>query len=226
MEEIADGLWGTHTRLSFYGVPMRARTTVAQLSDGGLFVCSPGAIDDALAESVSKLGEVRALAAPNRFHHLYVTEWQERFPAAQVFVPASLPRKRPDLAGHETHGEAAPALYATDIEQLPMSGISAIDETWFFHRPSKTLINNDLMHNMHADSSWIARMMWRSMGAWQRFGPSRLESWLLSDREALKAAVLQALDWPFERVTVAHGEVLEASDARTRVRESWAWLLR
>jgi hypothetical protein len=221
---VAPGLFSTFSRVSFLGVPMTARTTIASLSGGGLFVCSPGAIDDDLRREIDALGEVHAIVAPNAFHHLFVSAWRDAWPDASVYVPPSLVKKRPDLADVPVHGDEAPALYADEVAQIPIRGLALLDETWFFHRPTKTLIDTDVMHNVHEDPSWIARSGWKMMGAWKRFGPSRLERLLIRDRAALRESVHAALDWPFERVIVAHGDVFEPADVRDRVAATWRWL--
>ena len=40
---ITDGLWDAQTTIKFAGVKMRSRTTIAELSSGGLFVTHPDA---------------------------------------------------------------------------------------------------------------------------------------------------------------------------------------
>ncbi|MFK8004055.1 MAG: hypothetical protein AB8H86_31105 [Polyangiales bacterium] len=226
LDSIAPGVWSTSTPVRFVGIPMHANTTIATLEDG-LFVCSPGAMSDELKRAIDAIGEVRVIAAPNRFHHLFVSEWREAFPDASVHVPQSLVSKRADLADCHFLGEEAHSDYADVIAQQRMHGLPLIDETWFFHRPSKTLINNDLMHNVHEESSALARSAWWMMGAWKNFGPSRMERWLARDKPALRDSVEAALAWKFERALVAHGDVFEpAGDPRSEVRDVWHWLLK
>jgi hypothetical protein len=61
-------------------------------------------------------------------------------------------------------------------------------------------------------------------GAYGRFGPSRAFRYvMMKDARALRASIDRILAWDFERVTVAHGEVLE-SGGRAALRASFAWL--
>lgn len=224
LDSIAPGVWSTSTPVRFVGIPMRANTTIATM-ENGLFVCSPGALSDELKRAIDAIGEVRVIAAPNRFHHLFIQRWREAYPDASVHVPESLVSKRADLSDCHFLGEEAHADYGDAIAQRRMHGLPAIDETWFFHRPSKTLINNDLMHNMHDESSAFARFGWSMMGSWKRFGPSRMERWLTRDKPALAMSIEAALEWKFERALVAHGDVFETKDPRADVRAVWRWLL-
>jgi hypothetical protein len=224
LDSIAPGVWSTSTPVRFVGIPMRANTTIATM-ENGLFVCSPGALSDELKRAIDVIGEVRVIAAPNRFHHLFIQQWREAYPDASVHIPESLVSKRADLSDCHFLGEEAHADYGDAIAQRRMHGLPAIDETWFFHRPSKTLINNDLMHNMHDESSAFARFGWSMMGSWKRFGPSRMERWLTRDKPALAMSIEAALEWKFERALVAHGDVFETKDPRADVRAVWRWLL-
>ena len=57
-----------------------------------------------------------------------------------------------------------------------------------------------------------------------RFGPSKLDPWLIKDRPAVRQSLERILAWDFDRVVVAHGEVLE-SGGREALREGYRWLL-
>lgn len=225
LTRIAEGMWEAQTDVAFAGVPMTARTTLVRI-EGGLFVCSPGGLTDELRRAIDELGEPRALVAPNRFHHLFLNEWRARYPDAAVSIPRGLAKKRPDLAGAALFGdEGADAGWRGEIDHLPMRGVPFVDEVWFFHRATRTLIDTDLMHNVQRDDRMIARAAWRLVGGWQKFGPSLLERIVTKDRAALRECVERALEWPFERVVVAHGEILAAKDAKDIVRKSWRYLL-
>ena len=164
LTNITPGVWEAFSDVRFMGMPMISRTTIATIS-GGLFVCSPGALSDELRREIDAIGEVRAIAAPNRFHHLFIQDWRAAYPDASVHVPESLKKKRPDLV--DVHSLGASEI-SDEIAQQHMAGFPTIDETWFFHRPSGTLIDTDLMHNMHEEPRWYPRMAWRALGMGRR----------------------------------------------------------
>ena len=77
LKERAPGLW-TADGQADAAVPkflrkydFGTRMTVVRLSDGGLFLHSPIRLDGGLRAQLDALGEVRAIVAPNRFHHLF-----------------------------------------------------------------------------------------------------------------------------------------------------------
>lgn len=222
LRAFADGLWEIETPVRFAGIAMPARTVVVALADGGLVVHSPGRLDPELREALDRLGQVRGLIAPNRFHHLFAGDWCQAYPDAELHVAPGLVRKRGDLGGTELT-DTAPALWAGEIEQHVWAGIPTIGEVVFVHRPSRTLLNTDMMHNMRDEPRWFARTAWRLMGGYGRFGPTRLERWLTRDRAALRESVDRVLAWDFDRVTAAHGDIVETG-GKDRVAGAWSWV--
>ncbi len=224
LTQIDVGLWEALYPLRFVGVPMTARMTVVELRDGGLFVHSPGRLTPELREAVDELGPVAAVVASNRFHHVFVGQWREAYPNAECHVAPGLARKRKDLDDVHQLCNSAPPTWAEQLDQHVVEGIPMIGEVVFYHRATRTLINTDITHNVHSESSWLARTIWRFMGSYGKFGPSRLERWVTRDRAALRQSVTRILDWDFDRVIVAHGDVL-ATGGKDEVRRGFQWVL-
>ena len=70
----------------------------------------------------------------------------------------------------------------------------------------------------------ILRIAFRILGAYGRLTPTVFERLLVRDRSAFRRSLQRILDWPFERVIVAHGEVLEMH-GRDALARSCAWIL-
>ena len=75
VREIADRLWVAERPLRFLGLEVGSRMTIARLDDGSLWLHSPVALDDDLRRQVEDLGIPRYAVAPNRFHHMALTDW-------------------------------------------------------------------------------------------------------------------------------------------------------
>jgi hypothetical protein len=60
-------------------------------------------------------------------------------------------------------------------------------------------------------------------GVYGRFGLGHLEKLLFRDKRAARAAIDRMLGWDFDRVIVAHGDIVE-SRGKEAVREAFAWL--
>ena len=213
--------------VSFYGFPYPTRMAVIRLSDGGLFVWSPVALSDSLRGGIEALGPVRHLVSPNALHHVFLAEWKAAFPAARLYAPPRLRRKRKDLNFDAELGDAPEPEWAADIDQVVLRGSFALTEVVFFHHPSRTALFADLIQNFPL--GWFKG--WR--GVITRFGgivapnPGTPRDWRTSfiDRRAARAALDQVLAWPIERVLIAHGD-LPTADGPAFVRQAFAWLLR
>jgi hypothetical protein len=64
----------------------------------------------------------------------------------------------------------------------------------------------------------------RLLRSYGRFGPSKLDPLLIRDRRAARESLERILGWDFDRVVVAHGDVL-ASGGREALRQGYSWLL-
>jgi len=217
-----------HDSLYSYDHPLKlgmadfgTRSTVVQLADGGLVIHSPGPWASTPVEQLRALGPVRALVAPNKFHHLFLAENCAQLAEASVFLAPGLARKRPRLPAGETLSETPPALWAGELEQIHVEGAPPLDEIVFFHPASRSLLLTDLCFNFGAVEGFMTKLTLRLTRAYDRFGPSRLAGFFMKDKAAVKASVDRILQWDFERVIVAHGDVLE-SGGRQALRQSFA----
>lgn len=218
----SDGLWTLPFPFSMGGIQLGGRTTIVGTPQG-LILISPGPLEADDLSEIRALGTVVGLIAPNLMHHLFMAAAQEQFPQAQVWLAPGLPQKRPDLKYDHLLGPAAPELWRDVLPQILVPGMPSINETVFFHAPSATLILTDLAFHCRHCSHWPTRAFLKLNGAWQRFGPTRLlRHYFLTDRQAFRSALQRILEWPFERVVVAHGEVLE-SGGREALRQAYSW---
>lgn len=224
MRQLDHGLWVADQPLRFAGVEVGARMTVVRLPGSDLLLHSPIRPTADLVREVAALGSVSALVAPNRFHHLFAAAWLDGRPGAQLFVAPGLDSKQPDLPRSGVLSDEPDPLWKGALEQVVLRGIPVTNEVVFFHRASRTLIATDLAFHIGAESPASTRWVFRLSGTYGRLAPTPLERLLIRDREAFRASLRRVLEWPFERVIVAHGTVLEA-DGRRALAEGYAWLL-
>jgi hypothetical protein len=197
------------------------RTTIVKQSDGSLWIHSPGPHVRPLREKIEALGPVGALVAPNTMHHLFLGEAMELFPQARALASPGVDRKNPHLNLENLSGQRW-----DDLEQLLVQGMHTLREFVFFHPASGTLILTDLAFNMTVSEHFLTRVAMQLNAAYGRFGPSRLFGMLVSDRAQLKRSLEQIMEWPFRRVILAHGQVVE-EDAAAVFREGFerkGWL--
>jgi hypothetical protein len=222
LRPIATALSVAEQPLRFYGVPVGARMTVVQLGGGGVLLYSPIAATPGLQEAVSALGEVRFILAPNRFHHLFAAEWQKAAPAAETWIAAGLVRKRKEL-GHTGTLDARATPLDRDVAHHAMRGAPILDETVILHKPTRTLVCCDLVHNVAAQAPFGQRLFMRLLGGYGGVKTSLLDRAAVKDRAAARASVDTILSWDFDRIVMAHGVVCE-SGGKEALRAAYAWL--
>jgi hypothetical protein len=214
--EEAEDLWTVDHELRLpMRIPYPTRMTVVRVSDGSLVLISPVPIDDALAQELAALGPVSHLLAPNLLHHLHLAAAQKRYPEARVQGASGLAKKEPDLRIEPLDIERFAALRST-LAAESIEGVPKISETVLFHRPSRTLVVTDLLFNIETPPSWTTSVLLSMTGTRGRLAQSRVWSLLLEHRALARASCERLLEWDFDRLIVAHGNVVR-SGAKTRV---------
>jgi hypothetical protein len=221
---LADGLWVTERPL--HPLPfldIGTRMTIVRNGSGGLVLHSPVEADAATLEHVAALGAVAAIVCPNRVHHMFAGGWKQAHPGARLLGAPGLDAKRRDLAFDGVLGDAPDRAFAGALESHVAQGAPYLSEVAFFHPASATLLLTDLaFHPTAASGAGLRRWTWLTRVR-DGFGPNALVRLCVRDRTALRRSIERILAWPFERVTLTHGEVLE-TDARDAFRRAWAWL--
>jgi hypothetical protein len=224
LRELARDIWIAERPLRFYGLEVGARMTVIRLADGSLLLHSPLELDPELRRELDSIGRVRFAVAPNRFHHLYAGRVAEAYPEARLWAAPGVERKRPDLEIAGVLGDEAPAEWRDEVDQVFFGGRPFENEVVFLHRASRTLILCDLAFNFGPTAAPFTRLLMRLLRGYDRFGPSSLDRILIRDRRAARDSLERILAWDFDRVVVAHGDVLERG-GREALRAGYAWLL-
>ncbi len=94
-------------------------------------------------------------------------------------------------------------------------------EIVFLHRPSRTLIVTDLLFHVVAAPSWKTRLLFRMAGVLGKLTTSRALRLLTTDRTALRASLAHILTRDFDRLVMAHGDIIDTG-AKSRVQASVA----
>lgn len=201
------------------------RMAVIRLADGGLLVWSPVALFETLREALTALGEVRWLVGPNGLHDLFLAQWRQAYPGAALYGAPGLAARREDLCFDAELGDAPPPEWAADLDQVLMRGNRITTEAVFFHRPSGTVLFTDLLQQF--PRSWFRG--WRAIVARldliTEAEPSvpRKFRMAFTDRKAARAAVERVLEWPSDKVVMAHGTPVETG-GRAFLARAFKWL--
>lgn len=218
---IADSLFVAEQPLRYLGVEVGTRMTIVRLGDGGLWIHSPIHLTDELRPVVASAGPVRFILAPNRFHHLFVADWQKSYPDAQTFAASRLEAKRADLKFTGILGYDPAPEWAGEIDQAWFRAFPPLNEVVFLHRKTRTLIFTDLIFNIARHDSAFARFLLRLDGGFRGPAVPRSFKLMLRFRRAECATFLRKLlSWDFDRVILAHGDIIDRG-AKAAVEHAW-----
>ena len=211
--------------IHFMGMELFSRMTVVRLDDGKLWVHSPCKPDAQLKSEIDKLGEVTYIIAPGTFHHLYVSDFQSCYPDAESFLCPGLEKKRPDLRFDWILGNRPDPRWASAFDQVVIQGTRIISEVAFVHKDSKTLILVDLLENIGDDytheAGLLLKFWWKAVfHMWNnpKAAPEYQAGW--GDREVVRKGLEKILSWDFDRIILAHGNLVE-SNARAVLIKAW-----
>lgn len=222
-ELVPDQLWHSVYPIHFAGMAFKARMSIARLGDGRLWVHSPAPLDNALAAQIDALGEVGDICAPNRFHHLFAEPFHQHYRDARLLAAPGLAGKRADLAFDGTLTVDTASLWSGTLEHVLFEGMPALNEVVFLHRPSRTLLLTDLCAWYAHPDSLPKRLVARLLGVERHLATARTIRLMVRDRQAARRSRDHILDWDFDRVIVAHEDIV-ASDGKAALRRALAWL--
>jgi hypothetical protein len=218
----SEGLWSVAVPHRFYGLHLGTRMTVIRLPGGGLWLHSVVAVDDILADEIQAQGTIEHIVMPNLYHHVYVTDAIQRWPAARVHAPTGMRRKRPEVRIDAELSETPDPDWGGVLAPVHIEG-SILDETVFVHRPTRTLVCADLVENFDTSPHLLTRLYLDAAGIRGRVGFSRLFRPVYRDRRATRESLERLLALDFDRIVLTHGRVLEQGGPAA-VREAYRWL--
>lgn len=232
--------------LRFGLVKIGGRATIIKLKTGNLAVFNPVALTSEAKAKVQQLaqsgpsGTVRYLIAPDFEHHIFISPWAKEYPDANIIGPEGLPEKReqdPDTKGVKFHHVFTPqnkhdfkitSEFDDEFNYEYVEGHQN-KELVFLHKPTRTLIEADLLFNLPATEQFsksgedatsgiftkIFTSLMNTKGdmKWQQrviyYGPGS------GDRKSFAASIRKIQSWgEFERLIPAHGDVIETGGSR------------
>ena len=224
-EYVPEKIYIVEYPIHYAGLDLFSRMTVVRLDDGKLWVHSPCQLDAQLKFAIDRLGEVAYIIAPGNFHHLHVADFQNHYPAAETFLCPGLEKKRPDLKFDWILGNRPDPRWGSEFEQVAIHGTRIISEVAFVYKKSRTLILVDLLENIGDDyeheAGLLLKFWWKAIfHMWNnpKAAPEYQLGW--GDKEVVREGLNKILSWEFDRIILAHGNLIE-SNAQAVLKKAW-----
>ncbi|MEY8766445.1 MULTISPECIES: DUF4336 domain-containing protein [Francisella] len=227
LNQLAENIWVVDGgAVPFFGLPYTTRMTIIRLENDDLFIHSPIKLNNELMQEVSKLGNIKYLISPNKIHHLFLQDWLELYPNAEVYASPGLREKRKDINFTADLKDFPKAQWQNEIDQLIFKGSRVMQEVVFFHKPSKTLILTDLIENFDENYfSGFKGMIAKLSGIVAPNGKTPID-WRMSfffGKKQARECFERILAWQPERIIIAHGKNIE-TNAVDFLKKSFKWL--
>lgn len=211
------------------------RGTLVKLATGNMLVVSPVALTSEVQQTITAQGgRIKYIAAPDMEHHIYLTAWKKAFPDAEIIAPEGLYEKRqsnPD----QKDTQFSHILTKTNKHDIHISeefdreiDIEYVDghgnkEIVFLHKPSKTMIQADLIFNLPAKEQYSRTGESPSSGIFTKLFAPLISAnpppatwhkrfvWHVTatDRKSVGESVARINKWDFDRIIPCHGDVIE-----------------
>lgn len=198
---------------------------------------APVSLTREVRETVDSLGgNVKYIAALDMEHHLHLTSWKNAYPSAEIIAPEGLWEKRQRQSNREFRDTEFTHIFTKEKAQEGQQGVSEefdaefeieymhghpSRELVFFHKPSRSLIEADLLFNLPANeqysraeegpSSSLTKLVKPFMSTVPPATMQRRFAWyvLAKDRAAFNKSVARIDQWGFQRLIPCHGDVVE-----------------
>jgi hypothetical protein len=127
------------------------RATAIRFHDGRILLLNPVPLEPTVRATLTALGGVHFIAS-DLGHHLYVKSYLEVWPDAKTIGVPGLEQKRKDvtwdfISGDWSRGGPEDEFGFSDVETVMFEGFITYCVAWY-HKPSQTLIQSDLMMNL------------------------------------------------------------------------------
>jgi hypothetical protein len=181
-------------------------------------VISPIDIDATTISQLKEIGQVSHIIAPNCFHYLFAAKFKEIYPEATFWAAPGLAEKKPKLPIDRNITKDAKSfidgieyLFMDEFKTIVNNGFSPLNECVFFHIQSRSLILTDLAFNFDESFPFTTQLAMRTIGGWKTLSPSLIEKLATTNKQKVRQAIAQILNWDFDRVIIAHGSIIETN---------------
>lgn len=225
LESVDKDIWVVDgPEVPFLGLMVGTRMTVVRLREE-IWIHSPVSICVEMASELESLGKIRYIIAPNKYHHLFLSEWRERYPEAELYASPGLKSKRQDIAFDREllAGETHP--WSDAIAHTIFGPSRLFDEVVFFHRPSRTLILTDLIINAKTDRYNVLQKLFSAFDGlgYPNGTTPRLYRWSIKSKNAARNVYQTMVDWAPTKVIISHGEWFR-KDGLNELKKRLSWV--
>ncbi|GAA6008058.1 uncharacterized protein JCM10292_000726 [Rhodotorula paludigena] len=229
-------------------VPFGGRSTAIKLRNGDVWLAASHPLDPATLKTITDLGDVKHIVVFDSEHKMYTKQYTDAFPSARLYFPPKAaaqwrkqglitPEVEQRLFTYGTQGSVGnrpdPFEESTggEIKSADFTHAHVNEDIAFFHVPTKTVIEADLLMNLppseqYSKTSARSTLPWLSHRA--RPGTKTHQRFVYhlaaTNKAEMRAAARQVAGWDFDRIIPCHGDVIETGGKKAWT-DTYAWFL-
>ena len=184
------------------GITFPTRMIVVKLADGSLWVNSPVSVPQDLLARIAGIGPIKYSGRTNPAARLAAGGMACAVSHRQLWAPPRIPKKFRRLPFTGTLGDAPPPGWAEDLEQLVFRGNCFVEEVYFLHKSSRTVIFGDFIQNHPPlKNKPVLNALFRFVGVTYPPGGVGLDIGLsFTDRKLARQSLEKLLAWDFDKL--------------------------
>ncbi|GAA5938645.1 uncharacterized protein JCM15063_005378 [Sporobolomyces koalae] len=214
-------------------VPFGGRSTAIKLESGSVFLAASHPLCPDTLASISAMGPVKHLVMFDAEHGMHTESYHKAFPEAKLYFPPSATKKwksnglLSDTTDVFTYGEGKPDPFEVDtngeIKSADFTKAHLNEDIAFYHAPTKTMIEADLLMNLPPHEQYSKTTQRNSIPFLSKVTPGSTAHkkmlWYLvsKNKQEMSRASKEVANWDFDRLIPCHGDVIETGGKK-------AWL--
>ncbi|GAA6060627.1 hypothetical protein JCM10212_006378 [Sporobolomyces blumeae] len=208
-------------------VPFGGRSTAIKLQSGNVFLAASHALCPDTLSTISSLGPVKHLVMLDAEHGMYTEQYHKAFPDAKLYFPPKAVKKwkskgllNEGASNYFSFGEGLADPFevdtAAEIKSADFTRAHLNEDIAFYHAPTKTLIEADLLMSLPPTEQYskstsrnsipfLSKMMKPGSSIHQKM----LWHLVAKDKQEMSRAAKEVAAWDFDRLIPCHGDVIE-----------------
>ncbi|GAA5829244.1 hypothetical protein JCM3766R1_001034 [Sporobolomyces carnicolor] len=207
-------------------VPFGGRSTAIKLRSGNVWLAASHPLCPETLQTIVAMGPVKHIAMFDAEHGMYTESYHKAFPDAKLYFPPSATKKwksagllSDNATNVFTYGEGKGDPFEADtngeIKSADFTKAHLNEDIAFYHAPTKTLIEADLLMNLPPQEQYSKTSQRNSIPLLSKVTPGsgihqKMLWYLVSkDKQEMSRAAKEVAAWDFDRLIPCHGDVIE-----------------
>ncbi|GAA5916282.1 uncharacterized protein JCM6883_001443 [Sporobolomyces salmoneus] len=215
-------------------VPFGGRSTAIKLKSGNVWLAASHPLCPDTLSTITSLGPVKHIVMFDAEHGMFTESYHKAFPEAKLYFPPSATKKwkskgllSETSTNVFTYGEGKGDPFEVDtkgeIKSAHFTKAHVNEDIAFYHAPTKTMIEADLLMNLPPHEQYSKTSQRSSIPFLDHVTPGsgvqqKMLWYLISkNKQEMSRAAKEVAGWDFDRVIPCHGDVIEPNGKK-------AWL--